>query len=104
MESDNLTLDGERFKDQPHGWIQWKGTDVCIDIHCGCGEALHADTDFLYSFICPHCGRHYQMGSHVAIYELSKADSDEWIANGLSLIHISEPTRQAEISYAVFCL
>src|SRR5678810_1332855 len=24
--------------------------------------------------------------------------------NGLSLIHISEPTRQAEISYAVFCL
>ena len=25
-------------------------------------------------------------------------------AMGLSLIHISEPTRQAEISYAVFCL
>ena len=25
-------------------------------------------------------------------------------ATGLSLIHISEPTRQAEISYAVFCL
>src|SRR5678810_1445421 len=24
--------------------------------------------------------------------------------DGLSLIHISEPTRQAEISYAVFCL
>src|SRR5665213_4054820 len=24
--------------------------------------------------------------------------------NALSLIHISEPTRQAEISYAVFCL
>ena len=29
-----------------------------------------------------------------------------WRATGneLSLIHISEPTRQAEISYAVFCL
>ena len=26
------------------------------------------------------------------------------IEYGLSLIHISEPTRQAEISYAVFCL
>ena len=26
------------------------------------------------------------------------------IAVALSLIHISEPTRQAEISYAVFCL
>ena len=26
------------------------------------------------------------------------------ITTALSLIHISEPTRQAEISYAVFCL
>ena len=26
------------------------------------------------------------------------------VAINLSLIHISEPTRQAEISYAVFCL
>ena len=29
----------------------------------------------------------------------NKADT-----RNLSLIHISEPTRQAEISYAVFCL
>ena len=27
-----------------------------------------------------------------------------FLIGGLSLIHISEPTRQAEISYAVFCL
>ena len=27
-----------------------------------------------------------------------------WVVFRLSLIHISEPTRQAEISYAVFCL
>ena len=27
-----------------------------------------------------------------------------WMEGDLSLIHISEPTRQAEISYAVFCL
>src|SRR5678810_1465675 len=27
-----------------------------------------------------------------------------WPFPGLSLIHISEPTRQAESSYAVFCL
>ena len=26
------------------------------------------------------------------------------LSEALSLIHISEPTRQAEISYAVFCL
>ena len=28
---------------------------------------------------------------------------DNELYYGLSLIHISEPTRQAEISYAVFC-
>ena len=34
-------------------------------------------------------------------FENIKADLDGY---DLSLIHISEPTRQAEISYAVFCL
>ena len=29
---------------------------------------------------------------------------ENFVSRGLSLIHISEPTRQAEISYAVFCL
>ena len=29
---------------------------------------------------------------------------EKWEVYTLSLIHISEPTRQAEISYAVFCL
>ena len=32
------------------------------------------------------------------------ANIDTFIVVFLSLIHISEPTRQAEISYAVFCL
>ena len=31
-------------------------------------------------------------------------DVDRTLYDILSLIHISEPTRQAEISYAVFCL
>ena len=33
-----------------------------------------------------------------------QADDDAALVQWLSLIHISEPTRQAEISYAVFCL
>ena len=35
---------------------------------------------------------------------LSKDRVKHLTIHGLSLIHISEPTRQAEISYAVFCL
>ena len=37
------------------------------------------------------------------VNELEAAATDTSISV-LSLIHISEPTRQAEISYAVFCL
>src|SRR5665213_1860610 len=34
--------------------------------------------------------------------EIMRAAAEYFDTNGLSLIHISEPTRQAEISYAVF--
>ena len=34
----------------------------------------------------------------------SAAEPTDWTAAGLSLIHISEPTRLRRISYAVFCL
>src|SRR5665213_3516603 len=37
----------------------------------------------------------------IATKPFHEITSEEW---DLSLIHISEPTRQAEISYAVFCL
>src|SRR5678809_1621982 len=37
---------------------------------------------------------------HAAVFR----KGDERTTYNLSLIHISEPTRQAEISYAVFCL
>ena len=30
----------EMYKDKPHGWIQWKGTGVCMDVHCKCGVCL----------------------------------------------------------------
>ena len=36
--------------------------------------------------------------------EATQALIDKVLEFDLSLIHISEPTRQAEISYAVFCL
>ena len=39
-----------------------------------------------------------------SLNQLSKVGISPKSYNNLSLIHISEPTRQAEISYAVFCL
>src|SRR5665213_2636192 len=40
----------------------------------------------------------------IGVLQDSPNEKTETVHDGLSLIHISEPTRQAEISYAVFCL
>lgn len=68
----HLDHESPKFDGHPHIWIQWKGTDVCCDIHCACGAHCHFDGDFLYFFQCPHCHRYWEVGTHVAIYEVPK--------------------------------
>lgn len=49
----------------PHGWIQWKGTEVCMDFHCKCGAHGHLDAEFAYYVKCGACGQIYEMSGHV---------------------------------------
>lgn len=63
----------------PHIWIQWKGTDVCCDVWCSCGQPAHFDGDFLYFFQCPHCGKYWEVGTHVKIYEVSAERAGEHV-------------------------
>ena len=52
-------------------FIQWKGTDVCIDIHCPkCGYHSHFDGDFMYYFECPSCHKLFAMGTSVRLIDL----------------------------------
>lgn len=60
----------ETFEDVPHGWIQWKGTNVCMDVHCECGETSHLDAEFAYHVQCPHCGRVYFCNGHIELIEI----------------------------------
>lgn len=39
----------------PYAFIQWKGTDVCMDFNCECGTSCHFDGDFAYTVQCPQC-------------------------------------------------
>lgn len=62
--------------DSPHAWIQWKGTDVCMDIRCPCGELSHIDADFTYYVECPGCHQRYMTNGHIELVPLTSAESE----------------------------
>lgn len=47
--------------EEPSAYIQWKGTEVCMDFHCLCGAFCHLDAEFAYVVQCPHCKRMWEM-------------------------------------------
>lgn len=51
-------------------WIQWKGTKVCMDVSCKCGEPFHIDAEFAYHIKCPKCGQVYECDGHIKLHPL----------------------------------
>lgn len=62
----------ESYEGKPHGWVQWKGTDVCMDVHCKCGALCHIDADFAYHVKCMECKTVYFVNGHVEFIELDE--------------------------------
>jgi len=49
-------------------FIQWKGTDLCMDFHCPkCGDHSHFDGMFGYFIECGECGQRYKMPTDVPV-------------------------------------
>ena len=61
----------EKFQGKPHGWVQWKGTDVCMDVHCSCGCMSHIDAAFAYYVECPECSKKYACNGHIELVEIT---------------------------------
>lgn len=61
----------------PHGWIQWKGTEVCMDLHCSCGESSHFDGGFAYIVACPRCKQAFKMNGHVTAHPIVPEQGDD---------------------------
>lgn len=72
-------------------FIQWKGTDVCLDFRCPCGTHSHFDGYFAYFVTCPTCDQTYQMGTQVIAKRVDRSavnwgqnvhpqmlEADEW--------------------------
>lgn len=47
--------------ERPNVFVQWKGTDVCLDFHCECGYDGHFDGLFCYGLRCGRCGKTWTM-------------------------------------------
>jgi len=62
---------------KPCAFIQWKGTDVCADYYCVCGESFHIDAMFVYAVECPHCHRVFEVSSMIELRELAKGEKWE---------------------------
>lgn len=92
--SDGTTVEHKKAKDnaeawkiqdvqkgKPHGWLQWKGTNVCMDMHCKCGHHSHIDADFTYSVKCPECSTVYMCNGHIEFIELEE-EPDSCVVTG----------------------
>lgn len=49
---------------EPNAFVQYKGTDICLDFTCTCGEVGHFDGYFAYVLKC-RCGLMWQMPSNI---------------------------------------
>lgn len=58
----------------PNCFIQYKGTDICMDFHCSCGDYGHIDAEFAYFIKCNSCGAIFEMPWHVYPRQLSEEE------------------------------
>jgi hypothetical protein len=84
-------VDDLKWAGKPHGSIQWKGTDVCMDIDCSCGAHSHIDADFFYHFECNECHRKFMVSPNVALVELTPEQADFVSNSGKVCEFLSEP-------------
>lgn len=54
---------------EPSIFIQWKGTDVCLDFYCTCGRQGHFDGYFAYAVRCSLCGKVWELPHTVRLVE-----------------------------------
>lgn len=68
---------------EAHGWVQWKNTNVCMDMHCKCGYHGHFDGEFFYYYECPACKAKYAVGQNVKLIALTSDQVEYAAASGI---------------------
>ena len=53
--------DDREMSDAPNVFLQWKGTDACMDFWCPCGAEWHFDGYFAKELTCGACGQTWEL-------------------------------------------
>lgn len=83
-------------KPRPSAFVQWKGTDICVDLHCECGYHGHFDGFFAYGLRCAECGKEWTMPHS---FGLLPGDEDELVQETFGPHNESRPI-EAAVDYA----
>lgn len=67
VSDDTWATAGFEPKSVPNVFIQWKGTDVCLDFHCECGYNGHYDGGFAYGLRCGRCDKTWKVPHTVGL-------------------------------------
>lgn len=61
----NGFIDSDLPEGQTMVFLQWKGTNACLDFNCECGAHVHVDDDFVYAIRCPECAAIWEMPAYL---------------------------------------
>lgn len=57
--------------DRPSANMQLKGTNICLDVYCVCGESTHVDGEFAHYVLCSKCQRLFEVSQDIKLVELT---------------------------------
>lgn len=64
LENTHINFD---ITEDAHGTIQWKGSDIYMDIHCDCGHTSNIKGDGIFFVKCPSCKTIYELNGFIQL-------------------------------------
>ena len=55
-------------------FLQYKGTDICLDFYCTCGAQGHFDGFFAHRLKCPKCNQEWVMPHNLVAHKPTPED------------------------------
>lgn len=78
----------EQLKEGPYVFLQPKGSSLCLDLNCDCGQTSHIDGEFVYFMRCPGCGAEYELPTKLMLEKVNPDAKPEgyvadlvWVGN-----------------------